>query len=517
MRAELTLELRRPTLAARFSEAGPDSPSQLVFLMARLAGRTTVSRFLYSKDLTSMNGSPVRIALIEDDVQLQRFLSGVLVSDGYEPKVFASGTEFLNAEGPESFDIVVTDLQMEGASGIDVLKACRAVADPAEVILVTGFASIRSAVEAMGLGAFDYLAKPVNSKELRHRVAQAIEGKRLKWQIDALSGDARRRRGTAAPVAESPAMRGLLALARKTAASSSTVLLLGETGTGKDVIARYIASSGPRAERTFLTINCAAVPEDLLESELFGHARGAFSGAHALKRGLFEEASGGTLFLDEVGSMSLPAQGKLLRVLEEGSVRRVGENLQIGVDVRIIAATNRDLMAAIASGEFRDDLYYRLSVVTLVVPPLRDRPEDIEPLARQFLAESVRRTGKERVFAPETLDFFRQYPFPGNARELRYGIEQSVILAEDKVLQPADFHFSAARRSPGKPAFAVASRSRSRPIAEEISPERVREALEAHGGNRNQAARSLGISRATLYRLLRRTAAGEEISPTEAS
>jgi transcriptional regulator with PAS, ATPase and Fis domain len=208
--------------------------------------------------------------------------------------------------------------------------------------------------------------------------------------------------------------------------------------------------------------------------------------------------------------MSLSAQAKLLRVLEEGTVRRVGENQPIGVDVRIIAATNRDLTAAIASGEFRDDLYYRLSVVTLLVPPLRERREDIEPLARLFLAESVRRTGKDRVFAPETLDFFREYPFPGNARELRYGIEQSVILTEDGVLRPGDFHFSAARRSPGRPASAVASRSRSRPLAEEITPDQVKEALEAHGGNRNQAARALGISRATLYRLLNRTAAGGE-------
>jgi DNA-binding NtrC family response regulator len=459
-----------------------------------------------------MKGSLIRMALIEDDAQLQRFLSRVLVSGGHEPEVFGSGTEFLKADGPESFDIVVTDLQMEGASGIDVLKACRAAADPAEVILVTGFASIRTAVEAMGLGAFDYLAKPVNSKELLHRVAQAIEGKRLKWQIDALSGEERRRHGAVAPIAQSRAMRDFLALARKAAASNSTVLLLGETGTGKDVVARYMVANSPRAGKTLLTVNCAALPENLLESELFGHARGAFSGAHALKRGLFEEASGGTLFLDEVGSMSLPAQAKLLRVLEEGTVRRVGENQPIDVDVRIIAATNRDLMAAIASGEFRDDLYYRLSVVTLLVPPLRERREDIEPLARQFLAESVRRIGKDRVFAPETLDFFREYPFPGNARELRYGIEQSVILSEDGVLQPGDFHFSAARRSPERPASAVGSRSRSRPIAEEITPEQVEEALEAHGGNRNQAARALGISRATLYRLLGRTAAGRENS-----
>jgi DNA-binding NtrC family response regulator len=461
-----------------------------------------------------MEGPHVRIALIEDDAQLRRFLSRVLSAAGYEPEVFASGTEFLKDDGPESFDIVVTDLQMDGASGLDVLKACRAAPDPAEVILVTGFASIRSAVEAMGLGAFDYLAKPVDSKELLHRVAQAVEGKRLKWQIDTLAGEERRRHGGVSPIAESRAMRDFLALARKAAASNSTVLLLGETGTGKEVAARYIVANSSRAGKTFLTVNCAALPENLLESELFGHARGAFSGAHALKRGLFEEASGGTLLLDEVGSMSLPAQGKLLRVLEEGAVRRVGENQPVSVDVRIIAATNRELTAAIAAGEFRDDLYYRLSVVTLRVPALRERREDVEPLARLFLAEAVRRTGRNRVFAPETLEFFREYGYPGNVRELRYGIEQAVILSEGEVLQPGDFQFSAARRGTGAAAFpAPGPRSRSRPIAEEITVEQVREALEAHHSNRNQAARALGISRATLYRLLRRTGPTKETSP----
>jgi transcriptional regulator with PAS, ATPase and Fis domain len=298
-------------------------------------------------------------------------------------------------------------------------------------------------------------------------------------------------------------MRDFLALARKAAASTSTVLLLGETGTGKDVMARFIASNGPRAGKTFLTVNCAALPENLLESELFGHARGAFSGAHALKRGLFEEASGGTLFLDELGSMTLPAQAKLLRVLEDGAVRRVGENQPIPVDARIIAATNRDLRSAVAAGEFREDLYYRVSVVTLSVPALRERRDDIEPLARLFLAEAIRRTGKDRIFAPETLALFRDYGFPGNVRELRYGVEQAVILAEGQVLEPADFPFSTARGA-AHPAAGPAAKARLRPIAEEISVAQVDEALGAHHGNRNQAARALGISRATIYRLLRR-------------
>ncbi|HSS43747.1 MAG TPA: sigma-54 dependent transcriptional regulator, partial [Thermoanaerobaculia bacterium] len=286
------------------------------------------------------------------------------------------------------------------------------------------------------------------------------------------------------------------------AASSSAVLILGETGTGKDVIARHIHATGSRAGTAFLTLNCAALPESLVESELFGQVRDASSKANASGRGLLEEASGGTVFLNAVGSMTPAVQEKLLRALEEGAVRRAGENETIPVDVRIIAATNRDLKKAVGKGEFRKDLYDRLSVVTLVVPRLRERPEDIEPLARHFLEESVRRLGKLRVFAPETLDFLRGYSFPGNVRELRHAIEQAVMHSEDGALHPTDFAFFSAVRDPSAEKPGVAGRSR-RP-AGEISPERLEHALRQHGGNRVQAARALGISRATLYRLLGR-------------
>ena len=441
----------------------------------------------------------VRIALVEDDPEIRSLFVRVLESAGYEPVVFSTGDAFLKAGEAGSFDVVVTDFQMEGATGLDVLKACRSEPEPPEVLLVTGFASIRNAVEAMRLGALDYMAKPVDTKELLHRVAQALEARRLRREVAALSGEVRRRHGLAPPIGESRVLKEFLARARKAAETSSTVLILGETGTGKDVIARLIQSSGPRADRPYLTVNCAALPENLLESELFGHGRGAFSGATEVKRGLFEEASGGTLFLDEVGSMLVTAQAKLLRVLEEGTVRRVGENKAIPVDVRILAATNRDLSAAIAAGEFRDDLFYRLSVVTLVLPPLRERPEDIEPLARHFLAESVRRVGRERIFSPETLERLRAYSFPGNVRELRYAIEQAVILSEDRTLGPQDFLFLLSRHGSGAAAEAAASLA-----PREIGPERLREALEQCGGNRVRAARTLGISRATLYRLLDR-------------
>ncbi len=447
-----------------------------------------------------------RVALIEDDPSVRTLMARILSAAGHSPETFSSGDEFLRSQGPSAFDVVVTDLQMEGASGLDVLKACRAQAEPSEVLLVTGYGTVRSAVEAMRLGAFDYLAKPVDPQELRYRVEQAFESRRLRREVEALSGEVRRRHGLAPPIGESAVMRELLARAQKAAASSSTVLILGETGTGKDVIARHIQAAGPRAEKTYLTLNCAALPEALVETELFGHARGAFSGAVSLKRGLFEEADGGTLFLDEIGSMSLSAQAKLLRVVEEGAVRRVGETRPIPIDVRILASTNRDLKAVVAAGEFRKDLYYRLSVVTLVVPPLRERPEDIEPLARVFLGEAARRLGRPLVFGPGTVALLKTHPFPGNVRELRYAIEQAAILSEDGVLRPADFVFGSGRLEGAKGSAGRAGRLR--PIAEEISRERLGQALAEHGGNRVQTARALGISRATLYRLLGAAASG---------
>lgn len=444
----------------------------------------------------------MRIAVVEDDPGVRALIARVLSEAGHAPEVFASGDEFLKTRRPSLFDVVVSDLVMEGAGGLEVLQACRAESEPAEVLLVTGHATVRSAVEAMRLGAFDYLAKPFDPRELRHRVEQAFESRRLRREVQALAREIRRRLDPVPLVAESPAMKEALSRARKAAATSSTVLLLGETGTGKEVVARYIQAAGPRADKTCLTVNCAALAEELLESELFGHAAGAFPGARAVRRGLFEEADGGTLFLDQVTSMSPAAQAKMLRVVEEGTVRRVGEARPIPVDVRILAATNRDIRAAVAAGQFREDLFFRLSVVTLSVPPLRERREDIEPLSLAFLAESARRLGRPLAFAPGALETFRRYAFPGNVRELRYAIEQAAVLSEDGVLRATDFPFAASSGSGAR------GPRRSRPVAEEVPPERLEQALREQGGNRVRAAKALGISRATLYRLLESAAAG---------
>lgn len=445
----------------------------------------------------------VRLALIETDTDLRAVLTGMLSRAGYPPEVFESADDFLGSDSASTFELVVAEFPMQGNEGMEILRACRAVPDPPAVILVTGQGAAAGALEANSIGAVDSVVKPVDSRELTSRIAVALELRRLKREARALGGEVRRRHGLAPPIGESPIMQDFLARARKASASSSTVLILGETGIGKDVIARYIQFTGPRADKVYLTMNCAAVPDGQFESELFGHARGAFPGAHAWRAGLFEEANGGTLFLDEIGSMGLPAQTILLRVLEESAVRRLGDKRPIKVDVRLIVATNRDLDSLIAAGEFREDLYYRLSVVTLVVPPLRKRPEDIEPLARRFLAEAVRRHRKVRVFAPGTIELLQGYSYPGNIRELRYAIEHAAILSEDGVLRPEDFPFARGRTSlSGSPT--AARRVRTRPIAQEITPERLQEALREQGGNRVRAARALQISRATLYRLLDR-------------
>ncbi len=454
----------------------------------------------------------VRLALIENESELRASLSGMLSRAGHQPEVFESAEDFLGSESTSTFDLIVTEFPMEGTEGADILKACRAATDPPAVLLITASASAGSALEAGRLDTFDSVTKPVDPRELAHRIGNLLELKRVKRECRALAGEVRRRHGLAPPIGDGPIMQDFLARARKAAASSSTVLILGETGIGKDIIARYIQSAGPRADKIYLTMNCAGIPESQFDGELFGHARGAFPGAHNARAGLFEDAHGGTLFLDEIGSMSLPAQTNLLKVLDEGAVRRLGEKRAARVDVRLIVATNRDLDSLIAAGEFREDLYYRLSVVTLVVPPLRKRPEDIEPLARWFLAESARRHRKTRTFASGTVELLRSYSYPGNIRELRYAIEHAGILSEDGLLRPEDFPFARARTTVSG-AAATTRRFRARPIAEEITPERLAQVLKEQGGNRVRAARALQISRATLYRLLDRS----ESKPSESS
>ncbi len=432
-----------------------------------------------------------RIAIVDDDAELRPVLAGILKTAGFETQLFSSGDEFLQSGGPRFFSLVVTDLQMSGATGLDVLQACRAVDEPAEVLLITGFASIPNAVEAMRLGAIDYLAKPVDPVELIHRVQKAVDTRALRHEIVALSEEVRRRDG-GGPIASSRAMRELLARAREVAVSSAAVLITGETGVGKKMVAREIQAGSRRADRPYLTIDCAAFPESLLEVELFG------ASGSGRRRGLFEQASGGTLLLGEIASLGLRGQGRLLRVLKESAVHRIGEDEAVSVDIRVLCTTSGNLPDRLERGDFREELVHHLSL-SLVVPPLRERPEDVEPLARQFLADAARRLGKLRAFSPDALEALRDCEFPGNVRELRFVIEQAAERSADGLLRARDFEsLPRARRSSPAPRRL----GRSRPIAEEVTVERLREALRQNGGNRVRAARALGISRASLYRLL---------------
>jgi DNA-binding NtrC family response regulator len=369
--------------------------------------------------------------------------------------------------------------------------------DHPRVVIMAGGGSVQSAVQAMKEGALDYLIKPFKHEDLVHLVRKVAAGNA---RVPESGGQPER----AFAVGRSAVWLSLLDRARRVAPLPSTVLLRGETGTGKDVLARYIVSFGSRSSRPFVALNCAALPDNLVESELFGHARGAFTGAAVARRGLFEEADTGTLLLDEVGALTLAVQAKLLRFLEDRQVRRLGDNRSVPVDVRIIAATNLDMESAVSRHEFREDLYYRLNVLSLTIPPLRERPEDVEPLATYFLSLFQAEGVPQRRFTPEAIRLLRGYPFPGNIRELRHAVEQAFAFCDSGELGPDDFAFLKARIDRvHKPA----EEAPETPAA--VTPEKLREALEKAGGSRVDAAHLLKISRSTLYRLLRQLPAEE--------
>jgi len=393
---------------------------------------------------------------------------------------------FLERQDLASFDLILSDLMFPDQTGIDLLRSVNQRTRKPKFVIMTSNASIPTVVEAIKEGAFDYLAKPFRI----HELLTLLE--RVRADREPVPRDEPRDFA----VGRSAPWRTLLDRARRVSELTSTVLILGETGSGKEVLARYVASFGPRAGKPFVAVNCSALPENLIESELFGHARGAFTGATAPRRGLFEEASGGTLFLDEIGTMPLQAQAKVLRVLEDREVRRVGESRTVSVDVRVLAATNLDLGIAIDRREFREDLFYRLSVITLVIPPLRERTEDIPLLAERFLA-SFGGGGRPKRISPAALELLKRYPFPGNVRELKHAIEAALAFSHGDELLPEDFTLGT------RGAAGPVPRTQLRATApSEISAEQLQDALRQSGGSRVEAAKLLGIGRSTLYRLL---------------
>ncbi len=440
----------------------------------------------------------LRIAVVDDDEGVRDLVRTSLEKVGATVDLYPTSQLFLDRAIFTDYDVIFCDLMLPGMSGIDLLFEVRGKAPSVPFVIISGQAAVSDAIEAMKAGATDFIVKPFRIQSLLDVV------KRLTQDIGprTASGVWRREKEQNFAVGSSPVWKSLLEKARRVAELSSTVLIRGETGTGKEVVAKYIASFGPRAGKPFVTLNCAAIPDDLIESELFGHVRGAFTGATNARRGLFEEAEGGTLLLDEIGSMPMPAQAKVLRALEEFQIRRVGDNRNVAVDVRILASTNLDMEAAITRHIFRDDLYYRLAVVTLWVPPLRERGDDKLALADHFLRMFSKPSQYPRRLSAEAKDLILHDPFPGNARELKHSIEQACALSTRDELVADDFPLLMARADAisSDDLEAVSEGPRT------VTPERLKEALEKTGGNRVEAARQLHISRSTLYRMLRKKA-----------
>ena len=442
----------------------------------------------------------MKILVVDDEPGLRQTLTRILGAEGHVTITAGDGQEGLARLEPDDVDLVLCDLRMPTMSGLEMIEKYAAGGGRALIIAMSAYGDSDTAIAAMQKGAYDYVAKPFRADEVVLVVRKAAEREKLRQRVARLEGELRSIRGEDEIVGHSSAMRASLDIARKVARHPSAVLLTGESGTGKELVARLIHRSSPRAQESFVAVNCGAIPESLLESELFGHAKGAFTGASVDKAGLFEEAHGGTLFLDEIGDLPLPLQVKLLRALQEGEVRRVGANVSTKVDVRLITATNRDLAADIASGRFRGDLYYRINVVTIELPPLRDRPQDIPELALYFLRRYNERLGLgvEGV-APAAMRLLTEYAWPGNVRELENVIERALVLTHGPTIDPehlADFVRGGERAGPPPDDLSIKRQT------DRLERTLIRRALEQTRGNRTRAAQLLELShRALLYKI----------------
>ena len=457
-----------------------------------------------SEAATSATGT---VLLVDDEPANLDSLERIFAREGYRTLRAESAAAALELLRGGSVDVVLTDLMMPGLSGQELLKGVRAVAPEAEVVLMTAYGTVEAAVAAMKDGAYDFLTKPLKRHAVLKSVAQALEKRRLVRENKQLRA---RLAGGASPiVGQSPALRATLDVIRQAAPSSATVLLLGESGTGKELFARALHDHSARAQGPFVPINCAAIPETILESELFGYERGAFTGATQRKEGRIERAQAGTLFLDEVGELSPAVQVKLLRFLQEGEIERLGGSAALRVDCRVVAATNRDLGAQVKEGRFREDLFYRLNVIQ-VVPPLRDRTEDVPLLADHFVARYAAKNAKPvRALTPAALEALEAYSWPGNVRELENAIERAVVLSQGPeldvdALPQAVQNASRAGPRPAIPA-ALEGRTLTIPLGtpmDEIELRVIRETLRHTKGDKNLAAQILGIASRTIYRKL---------------
>lgn len=441
-----------------------------------------------------------RLLVVDDEPRMAEIVGMVLRREGYLVETFTSSAEAIERHEEDAFDLVLSDLRMPAPDGLDVLQRVRSSTQDTPVILFTAHATIANAIEALRAGAFDYVQKPFDNDALRACVARALELSRLSRENRYLRAELGQRHALGEIIAESDAMNDVLDLVRRAARSRATVLITGESGTGKELIARGVHFHSDRVAGPFVAVNCKAFAEGLLESELFGHERGAFSGADRARKGLFEEATGGTLFLDEIGEISESFQAKLLRVLQEREIRRVGDDRARPVDVRLVAATNRDLEMEVAEGRFREDLFFRLAVIPIRIPPLRERPEDILPLARHFLEEFQQTAGHSFATLGEEVEaLLREHDWPGNVRELENAIERAVVLGDGGSLRASDLLFSAPSAAAAKTPGATLQSH-----LDEATCRAIEGALSATGGARGDAAARLGIDRTTLYRLIRK-------------
>ncbi|NTU60132.1 MAG: sigma-54-dependent Fis family transcriptional regulator [Deltaproteobacteria bacterium] len=454
-----------------------------------------------------------RILIVDDEALIRKSLVQVLTRKGFEAEAAGSAAEARRLFKPGDFALALLDLRLPDASGIDLLRELKAAQPDLLVILMTAYGSVETAVEAMRLGAYDYVNKPFKSREIEVIVKLALETNHLKREVRELRKEASQPFGLEKIVARDPAMQKVFSMIRKVAQNREvTVLIEGESGTGKEMVARAIHAEGSPSERPFVGINCAAIPGQLLESELFGYERGAFTDAKARKLGLMEKAQGGTLFLDEIGDMDTQLQAKLLRVLEERSVRRVGGVDQVPVDVRIIAATNQNLEERIRAGKFREDLYYRLKLITVVLPPLRERKADILPLAEHFIREANLRFHKEvEGFTRGGEGLLLDYGWPGNVRELKNTIERILILEDARLIGPEHLPPEVLRGRPKDedgvwiPQEPEILRGVSfEDVLDGVGRHLIREALRLASGNKAQAARLLSMDRGTLRYQIKR-------------
>jgi len=445
-------------------------------------------------DRANRSGAGYRILVVDDERPTRLLMERELPRAGYVVTTAESGEGALEKVQAQDFDVILLDLKMPGIGGMEALRRIRGSGASGEVVILTGHPDVDSAIEAMKLGAYDYLTKPFKLSELEEVLRRAAERKRLQRENAALRRMVAQREPTPILVGQSQAMVALLGTVRRIASSDANVLIQGESGTGKGLVARIVHEQSSRSSGPFLVINCSAFQDQLLESELFGHEKGAFTGATAVKQGLFEVADGGTLLLDEVGEMSAAMQAKLLQVMDTRELRRVGGTRVHRVDVRVIAATNKDLTQEVRSARFREDLYYRLNVVSLTIPPLRERKEDIPLLVEHFLE----RFGAEyagKTLSPDALQFLVEYAWPGNVRELANTIERVLILAPGDVIGPDDLPANV--QQAGTPAGGAGSLA-------EMERLHVMRVLAETGGKKMQAARLLGIDLKTLNQKIKR-------------